>query len=164
MGMGMMDGIEIVPFQREMARALYQIETACFSDPWRPEDFLSAADTPGQVFFAARDCTTGEVIGFGGLWHILDEGDVLNLAVLPAYRRRGIGRALLNALCGYADTHGIAMLFLEVRCGNAAAIALYRAFGFTPYGTRAAYYKNPREDAVLMRRSVPPKPAEGIGD
>lgn len=149
-----MEEIGILPYRREMAAALWQIEQACFTDPWGEEAFRAVADTPGQIFFAAHDAATDRLVGFGGLWHIWEEGDLLNLAVLPAYRRRGIGRALLQALCAYADSHGIMTLYLEVRRSNAAAIALYRAFGFVPYGTRAAYYRKPREDAVLMRRET----------
>ena len=155
----MTDRFEIVPMTADMAEALHAVEIACFSDPWRIEDFRSAADTPGQAFFAARDREDGAIVGFGGLWGVMDEADILNLAVLPEYRRAGIGRALMQTLCDHAGANGIETLFLEVRCTNAPAIALYRSFGFVPYGTRAGYYKNPREDAVLMRRAAAHAPA-----
>ncbi len=103
-------------------------------------------------FFAAID--GGILVGFGGYSKAADQADVIDVAVLPAYRRRGIARALMHAVLSDAATRGAEAIFLEVRASNAPAIALYTALGFTSCGVRKNYYANPREDAVLMMRAL----------
>ncbi len=148
-----MTDLEIVPMTVAHTEAAHALELRCFSDPWRAEDFQAAISTPGQIFFAAL--SDQKLIGFAGMWQILDEADILNIAVSPEYRRRGVGQALLQTLCTVGRQNDVRTFFLEVRAGNLPAQALYRSFSFVPYGTRTAYYKNPREDAVLMRLDLP---------
>lgn len=78
-------------------------------------------------------------------------GEILNLAVEPAFRRRGIARALLEAGLAALRRRGAGEVFLEVRVSNAAAQALYRQAGFRPVGQRPGYYRSPREDALVLR-------------
>ena len=82
-------------------------------------------------------------------WHVADEAHVINVAVAPAERRRGIGRALVQTLLAYAREHAIAKVLLEVRAGNSAAIGLYRSLGFAEFNVRRRYYPD-GEDAIEM--------------
>ena len=87
---------------------------------------------------------------FADFLHVLDEGDIGNVAVAPEHRRQGIADALLDALCARAAALDLAFLTLEVRASNAPAIALYRKHGFQTVGQRRNYYQKPDEDALLM--------------
>ena len=121
------------------------LESACFSDPW-PEDFI-ARRAENILVAAAED---GAVLGYAAQSDVLDEGSLDSLAVDPAYRRRGVGDALLDAAVRRARDRDLAFVTLEVRAGNGAAIALYEKHGFARVGRRTNYYERPREDAILM--------------
>ena len=110
---------------------LAALERACFSAPW----------TRAQL---------ETVLGYANFLHVLDEGDIGNVAVAPEHRRQGIADALLDALCARAAALDLAFLTLEVRASNAPAIALYRKHGFQTVGQRRNYYQKPDEDALLM--------------
>lgn len=127
------------------------IERECFSPPWTPEQ-LRIQLRPGHVFLAA--CEDGEVIGYAGLEHVLDEGYISNVATAPYRRRRGIAGALLRELEKRARALDLAFLTLEVREGNLPARALYAGLGYAVVGRRKNYYQNPREDAILMTREL----------
>ena len=128
---------------------ILKIEHACFSDPWTPPIFRSQLSRlPGRVFLAALEEET--VLGYAGLTYVLDEGSVTNVAVAPAWRRRGVADALLGALERRARALELAFLTLEVRAGNESAAALYEKHGFAVVGRRKNYYEKPVEDAVLM--------------
>ena len=132
--------------------ALSEIEAACFSDPWS-EGALRAhlLSETGLSFVALED---GAVLGYLLLSCLPPEGEVYRLGVLPAARRRGIGRLLLERGLSAWREAGVSRLFLDVRAGNAPAISLYSALGFTVCGRRAGYYRAPREVAVLMERDL----------
>lgn len=83
-----------------------------------------------------------------------DEAEILNLAVEPESRRRGIGRALVAALLETLARDGAKAVFLEVRASNTAAQALYGQFRFLPVGRRSRYYRHPTEDAVILRAAI----------
>ena len=93
----------------------------------------------------------GSVLGYAGLHVILDEWYIDNVAVDPAYRRQGVADALIGAFTRFGEAK-LAFLTLEVRAGNAPAIALYEKHGFYEVGRRKGYYDDPKEDAVLMTR------------
>lgn len=90
-----------------------------------------------------------EVVGYALFWHVADEVHLLNVAVAPAHRRQGLGRALVEELVRYAREHAAAKIFLEVRVSNAPAIQLYEAFGFERLDVRKRYYAD-GEDALDM--------------
>ena len=127
--------------------ALTALEERCFpADPW-PE---SAIEYKLPEFFVALE---GEaLLGYLCLSHVLDEGSIDNVAVAPEQRRRGIAEALLAAADAEARRLPLAFITLEVRAGNAPAIALYEKHGFTRVGLRRDYYEKPREDGILMTR------------
>nr|WP_297175661.1 ribosomal protein S18-alanine N-acetyltransferase [uncultured Agathobaculum sp.] len=138
----------VVPMEERHLAALAAIERACFSTPWR-EDMLRQELGKG-IFLVAEQ--GGEAVGYVGCQTVLDEGYVTNVAVSPACRRHGIGRALVEALIRQAKRTGLAFVTLEVRASNASAIALYESAGFCRAGVRRHFYTAPAEDAVLMTR------------
>ena len=136
------------------AAAIAALEAACFSDPW-PEDFilrrldnfLVARPENGEPGFS--DSTAA---GYVCLSHVLDEGSIDNIAVVPELRRRGLADALLDAAENEARALSLTFITLEVRASNIPAIALYEKHGFTRVGLRRGYYEKPREDALLMTK------------
>ena len=126
-----------------------KIEKACFSLPWTVEQLRSQLKDSQHEFIAAKD-DEGRVLGYVGMMYVLDEGYISNVAVAPEARRQGISDELIGELMRRSGFLGLAFVTLEVRCGNAAAIALYKKHGFVPVGRRKNYYDFPREDAILM--------------
>lgn len=120
----------------------------CFSVPWSVDALKEMFHTKGYCSFLAKEET--EVIGYIGMKVVLDEADITNVAVLPAYRKKGIARKLLQQLLDEARQQGIYSIYLEVRDSNAAAITLYKHAGFKEVGKRKNYYEHPQEDARLM--------------
>ena len=132
------------------AAALAAIERRCFSDPWSVGSFreaLGATWTFGLVAEAARRGPAGYLIAR----ELAGAGEILNLAVAPEFRRRGVARALLDEGIRTLRSRRVEEIFLEVRESNLTAQALYVAAGFRPVGQRSAYYQNPKEDALVLR-------------
>ncbi|MBA3497775.1 MAG: ribosomal protein S18-alanine N-acetyltransferase [Gemmatimonadales bacterium] len=125
------------------------IERRAFSDPWSEASFHEALVSPwtfGLVAEAGRG-----MAGYLIAREVAGTGEVLNLAVAPDLRRRGVGGALLEAGLSALRRRKVDEVFLEVRESNISAQALYVGHGFRPVGQRAAYYRNPKEDAVVLR-------------
>ncbi len=130
--------------------ALTALEQECFSLPWTREQLEGELPDEGHEFLVAEE--NAELLGYIGMMSVLDEGYISNVAVMPAARRRGIGRTLVREILARAETRGLSFVTLEVREHNDAAIALYAGEGFLPVGRRRGYYERPREDALLMTR------------
>ena len=129
------------------------LEVACFSDPWPESVLVHELQNPLSLWLCAVDGDT--VAGYIGSQTVLGESDMMNIAVHPDYRRRGIGRALVLALCAAVKKHMIASaLTLEVRDSNVPAIALYESLGFAQIGLRKNYYQHPKEDARILRKEL----------
>lgn len=124
------------------------IENECFSQPWPEEIILRNLTDDSHIMLAAM--SGGEVAGYIGLMHILDEGYISNVAVSGARRRLGVADQLLNAMKSRAEQLGLSFLTLEVRASNEPAISLYKKHGFAEVGRRRGYYEEPAEDAILM--------------
>ncbi len=127
---------------------LEELEGLCFSVPWTRQMLQSQLPDGQHVFIVAEE--GGQVLGYVGMMFVLDEGYIANVAVDPAARRRGIGRALIAELLKRAKALDLSFVTLEVRQSNAPAIALYAGFGFAPVGLRKNYYDSPKENALLM--------------
>jgi ribosomal-protein-alanine N-acetyltransferase len=141
--------------------ALVALEKRCHSHPWSERGLCDALDAsgPGAILvlrapFPASDTGRGSV-AYCAFQVVAGEAHIHNLAVAPEARRRGLARRLLALTLGIAARRGARVVFLEVRAGNAAARALYRALGFREVGIRRAYYAAPVEDAVLLSRGGP---------
>ena len=130
--------------------AIAELEKLCFSDPWSVKSVESELNNPLSLWLVAVEGET--LVGYVGSQTVLGEGDMMNLAVAPDYRRMGVGERLVKALVAALSDKGATRLALEVRASNEPAIALYDKLGFSIAGRRPNYYRNPKEDAIIMRK------------
>ncbi len=126
------------------------IERISFSSPWPVAAFLSEIINEYSLAFVAA--TRERIAGYICAQHVLDEGHILNLAVHPELRRKGIGNALAEEALGRLKKRGCRIFYLEVRMSNAPAMQFYEHLGFRKVGVRKKYYRSPLEDAALMIR------------
>ena len=126
------------------------LEKVCFSDPWSEKSVASELENPLSCWLVALDGET--VAGYVGSQTVLDETDMMNIAVSPASRRQGVARALIEALVSALRERGSKQLTLEVRASNGPARQLYESLGFLQVGLRKNYYQNPKEDALILRK------------
>ena len=138
----------ITDAREELLPQIAEIERECFSAPWTEKMLRAQLDGERCVFLTALE--GGTVLGYVGMTFVLDEGYISNVAVAPLWRRRGAGGALIAELIRRGRALNLAFLTLEVREGNAPAVALYAKYGFRVVGRRRGYYEKPREDALLM--------------
>ena len=131
-------------------QAVAEIEKVCFSDPWSLNSINSELDNPLSLWLVALD--GDRVAGYVGSQTVLGGSDMMNLAVLPEYRKQGIGERLVNELAEHLKENGASCLVLEVRQSNEPAISLYTKLGFQQVGLRPNYYRNPRENALILRK------------
>ena len=131
---------------------MYDMEKACFSDPWDLVSIGAELMFEDTCYLIAEK--EGAPVGFAGLRYISGEVHIMNICVLPKYRRRGIGEKLLLALISRGEGKNSEGYTLEVRAGNAPAISLYEKHGFVSSGIRKGYYSN-GEDAVIMWKKDP---------
>lgn len=128
---------------------IVEIETMSFHTPWTRENFqFELTENRCAVYMVGE--VDGNVAGYGGMWKMVDEGHITNIAVDPKYRCMGVGDAILNTLVKYASENGIAAMTLEVRTQNKPARSLYSKHGFTDKAIRKGYYTNPDDDAIIM--------------
>lgn len=141
--------------------AVAAIERASFEDPWSLESFRHHL---GDVFLVAE--RGGQVVGYLVAWRLGPEAEILNVAVATPARREGVARDLLDDALAQLAGAGVARVFLEVRVSNAAARRLYATAGFEEVGRRPGYYHRPREDALVLARTVdrPAGPASDHAD
>ena len=144
--------VRIIPANIVDLDDLSYIESSCFSAPWSKNSIEEALSDQNYVFL--KLVFDEKTIGYGGIMTVLDESDVVNIAVLPEYRGRGFGRMLLCALQDTAKEKDSVLLHLEVRQSNEVAIGLYESFGFKVDGIRKNYYTKPQENAVLMTKKI----------
>ena len=143
---------QIVPMTAAHVPQIAALEGVCFSDPW-PEAAILPELTNALSLW--RVAVSGDsVLGYVGSQTVMDESDMMNLAVAPACRRQGIARALITALMKALQKKGSGSLTLEVRASNAGAIALYESMGFLAVGRRPNYYFHPKEDALILRKDL----------
>ena len=127
-----------------------RLEQLCFADPWSEKSIASELGNIWSLWLVALD--EDAVVGYIGSQSSCDETDVMNVAVHPDYRRRGIAESLIEMLIRELKNRGSHALMLEVRSSNAPAVALYEKMGFRQVGLRKNYYRNPKEDALILRK------------
>jgi ribosomal-protein-alanine N-acetyltransferase len=139
------------PMAPEDIPAVMDIDRNSFPNPW-PENtyWYELRKNPASHLLVIQSRETAQVVGVAGYWLVIDEAHISTFAVHPDWRSRGVGKVLLAVMLRQAAGLGATSAALEVRAGNQAAQALYRAFGFREVGLRKGYYKNNGEDAVLM--------------
>jgi ribosomal-protein-alanine N-acetyltransferase len=144
--------MEIRPMLLADLDEVLPIESVSFPSPWSRELYEAELKRPMARYFSALD--GGRVVGYMGYWEVPGEAHVITLAVDPAFRRRGVGRALIGHCMGWASRRGATLATLEVREGNAAGRALYESAGFRTVAIRRKYYQDNQEDAVVMIREI----------
>lgn len=142
--------MEILPMTRIHIPQIAELEKLAFPDPWSEGSIAGELENPIALWLV---CLEGErVCGYVGSQTVLDETDMMNIAVHSDYRRRGIGEKLIMELESKLAERGSRSLSLEVRCSNAPAIALYQKLGFRQVGRRPNYYRHPKEDGLIMKK------------
>lgn len=141
--------ITIAPMELWDIDGVMEIEYASFAIPWSREAFEEElTNNKHAIYIVAKQ--DNKVIGYGGMWKVLEEGHITNIAVHPDFRRMRVGYAIVEALTQIAKNKGIGSMTLEVRENNIAAQGLYRKFGFEVVGRRKKYYADNNEDALIM--------------
>jgi ribosomal-protein-alanine N-acetyltransferase len=148
-----MINLEICPFEKQYINEILCIENLSFTDPWSRESMEKELLNSLARYLVVK-CNS-QVIGYGGMWLILDEGHITNIAIHPEFRGIGAGNLLLQALISLCTAEGITALTLEVRASNTVAQNLYYKYGFLLEGIRKGYYADNNEDAlILWKRNI----------
>ena len=165
----MKQDIMIRPMRQDDVPQVVLLEKQISSRPWSAESFEKALTYPEQILLVAEkayaensitpeanrlNMEKREVCGYGIIFAAADQADVSNIAVDPDFRGKKIGDALMREMLNRAKERGVQEVFLEVRVSNAPAIGLYQKYGFEQIGVRKAYYEEPKEDALLMKKSI----------
>ena len=142
------------PFVRKICEAdvrqIHEIETLCFAMPWSEESIRKDVEENVVARWLVLDDGEGNVLAYAGMWFVLDEAHVCNVAVHPDHRRKGYGMLVFRELEKLAMENSMSMMTLEVRRSNIAAQNLYHACGFLDVGYRKRYYEDNKEDALIM--------------
>lgn len=142
--------MDYILMDKSHVEAVADLEQQCFSDPWSIGSISTELKNPLSLWVVAMD---GPVLaGYVGSQSVMGWADMMNLAVAPAYRRKGVAEALFGELICRLKDNQVTCLTLEVRVSNAPAIGLYEKLGFLQVGRRPGYYHNPREDALILRK------------
>ena len=144
--------IQIVAMNREHVSRIAEIEKLCFSDPWSENSIAGELSSRLSHWLVALE--DGKLLGYIGSQSVLGESDMMNVAVHPDHRRRGIAQMLIGQLMQDLKQRDNLHLSLEVRATNAPAITLYEKLGFETVGRRPNYYRHPKEDALILRKSL----------
>lgn len=137
------------PMQMDDLQAILEIEHAAFSTPWSLKAFIAELKDNEYARYLCLELD-GQVIGYMGLWFILDEGHITNVAIAPNYRGQHWGEYLMRSMMSRMVEEGMERMTLEVRASNFSAQSLYKRLGFTVAGVRKGYYADSQEDALIM--------------
>ena len=141
--------IEVAPFKDEYIDSIYEIEVESFSIPWSKQDLYRDAVENNLSIYVVALCDN-KPIGYAGMWHVVTEGHITNIAVTPEYRRAGVGQLLMEEIERIAYERQMIGITLEVRMNNTAAQRLYTKNGYIVEGLRKNYYADTKEDALIM--------------
>ncbi|MDT8900027.1 ribosomal protein S18-alanine N-acetyltransferase [Anaeroselena agilis] len=144
-----MPALNIRAMQLPDLEAVLAVEQSSFLTPWSREAFVAEIEDNDLACYLVAEAE-GQVVGYAGMWIILDEAHVTNVALLPAFRGRGLGTRLMDTLRQVAKALGAARMTLEVRPSNHEARRLYGKLGFAERGVRPGYYTDTKEDAIIM--------------
>jgi ribosomal-protein-alanine N-acetyltransferase len=141
------------------------IDDASFASPWPERSYrFELTENPVASLFVADIDSEGDrqIIGYIGLWELVDEGHISTLAVDERYRRHGVASSLIAKGLRFFATRGVSTVSLEVRRSNTAAQSLYKKFGFEEIATRRGYYRDNKEDALIMTLDRIPEQAARV--
>jgi len=140
----------IRPMGKKDIAEVSEIEKSIFSIPWSANSFIEASENENNIYLV---CIENEnVVGYCGLWTVLGEGNITNVAVSLKNRGKGYGRALMKELENRGLEKDVIKYFLEVRQSNVSALNLYLSVGFKKIGIRKNFYERPVEDAIIMSK------------
>ena len=142
--------MRIVNMNESHVAQVAELEKICFSDPWSENSVASELKNPLSCWLVAEEDSA--VAGYIGSQTVVDESDMMNVAVHPDHRRKGVAEKLVMELVEALKKRDSRCLTLEVRASNEPARALYEKLGFVQVGLRKNYYRNPREDALILRK------------
>ena len=142
--------MRIIKMNESHVSAVAALEKICFSDPWSENSVASELNNKLSLWLVCVD--ENSVAGYIGSQTVMGETDMMNVAVHPDHRRKGIAECLVNELVEQLKALESHSLTLEVRASNMPAISLYRKLGFLEVGRRKNYYRNPKEDALILRK------------
>jgi len=142
--------IQIIKLEKSRLNEILAIEKSSFKEPWKSDFFEKEIGLPFSHFYVAL--AGPKVIGYAGFWEMGEQADIINLAVHPDFRKKGIGKKILRFIFSRAEDLGIKKVFLEVRNANAAAQKLYSSCGFKTVGKRKKYYRD--DDALIMEKEI----------
>ncbi|NLK21870.1 MAG: ribosomal protein S18-alanine N-acetyltransferase [Epulopiscium sp.] len=145
--------IEIIPMGQSHIDKICEIEKVCFKIPWSKDSFKKELNENPLAYYIVAISGT-DIVGYAGMWIIIDEGHITNIAVHPNYWNRGIGTNLIDNIITEAEKRDLIGLTLEVRQSNIKAQKLYTKVGFTPEGVRKGYYRDTGEDGVIMWKNL----------
>ena len=142
--------IKYVTMNESHVAQVAALEKVCFCDPWSEKSIAYELTNPLSYWLVAVD---GErLAGYVGSQSVIDEADMMNIAVDPDFRRQGVAEGLVERLVAHLASVKVHSLTLEVRVSNEPAKGLYEKLGFTLVGRRPNYYRNPKEDALILRK------------
>jgi len=136
------------PLNKDHIPVILGIENRTNGAPWSDRAFQNELNHNDRIFLVAY--SGGEIVGYGGVWLVIDEAHVTTLAVAEEARRQGIGRKLMIELLERSKEAGMVCSTLEVRAGNDPAIQLYENLGYAQTARRKGYYPDNKEDAIVM--------------
>lgn len=143
-----MNNLVVCPFEEKYIDSILSIEKLSFTDPWSRDSMEKELNNNFARYVVVK--LEDKVIGYGGMWIILDEGHITNIAVAPEYRCIGAGKLILKSLINICKKEKVISLTLEVRVSNTIAQSLYSKFGFITEGIRKNYYADNNENALIM--------------
>lgn len=132
--------------------SIYNVECSCFSHAWEKQVLLGTLRQNSYHFFGCFE--NDKILGYGSVTIVADESYVNRIAVVPEFRKKGIGKLLLASLISTAKENNASFISLEVRKSNTVAIKLYSDSGFEIVGERKNFYDNPKEDALIMTNTL----------
>lgn len=131
---------------------VFEVEKNCFEHHWSKDAFKKELNNEVAIYLVAK--LDGKVVGYVGIWFVMDEGHITNVAVHSDYRGRKIGDKLVQALVELCRENNIVSMTLEVRVSNIVAQNLYKKYGFKLAGIRKEYYSDNKEDAMIMWNDI----------
>ena len=148
----MINNLVIEEMKSDDIDGVFEVEKNCFEDYWSKDSFKKELSNNLAKYLVAK--VDGKVVGYVGIWFVVDEGHITNVAVHKDYRGQKIGDRLIDKLVQVCKDNKIVSMTLEVRTSNIVAQNLYKKYGFKMAGVRKEYYSNNKEDAIIMWNDI----------